>query len=123
MAEDNQQASTERFKRSCIYAIVAVVASTLAVLVLVSIGGTRTASGSAMSGLDISAYIFGLPLVAGWLIVRGIFGEWSVIHGAQIFWVWPLSVAIDSLVIFLVWEFLHRKASHDLASNSTLGLD
>ncbi len=73
MAEDNQQASTERFKRSCIYAIVAVVASTLAVLVLVSIGGTRTASGSAMSGLDISAYIFGLP----WSQAGSSFAEFS----------------------------------------------
>jgi hypothetical protein len=53
----------------------------------------------------------------------GIFGERRAVHGGKIVLVWPLSLAIDSVLIFLVWKFVHRKASRELSSKGTLGLD
>jgi len=106
---------------SFIYAILAVVASTIIVGILSSMvrpGAERPGLG----GADIATYMLGFPLAPGWLIVKGIFGEWGMVHGGQIFLTWPLSLVIDSILIFLVWEFLHRKVSSELASKDTLAL-
>jgi hypothetical protein len=111
----------KRLWRSFIYAIIAVVASTIIVGILSSIvrpGAER----QGLSGADIAVYILGFPLAPGWLIVKEIFGEWGMVHGGQIFLIWPLSLAIDSILIFLIGEFLNRKSSSELTSKDTLGL-
>src|SRR6266403_934752 len=102
-----------RFGRSFVYATVAVVVSTIIVWILSSSKNLGT-EGRGSSTVDVASDVFGLPLAPGWLIVTGIFGEWRSIHGGQIVLVWPLSLAIDSILISLIWEFLHRKASREL---------
>ena len=112
----------KRFGLSFLYAIIAVVASTVILGILSSMENPG-AERPGWKGADVATYIFGLPLAPGWLIVKEIYGEWRMVHGGQIVLIWPLSLAIDSILIFLVWEFLHRKASRELASKGTLGLD
>jgi uncharacterized SAM-binding protein YcdF (DUF218 family) len=121
MTVDEIKGWQKRLWWSFICAIIAVIASTIIVGTLSSMvkpGAER----NGLSGADIAAYILGFPLAPGWLIVKGIFGEWGMVHGGQIVLIWPLSLAIDSILIFLVWEFLHRKASSELTSKGTLGL-
>src|SRR5882724_4731734 len=104
-----------RFGWAFVYATTAVVVSTIIVWIL-SLSENPGTEGRGLRGVDVATDVLGLPLAPGWLIVNGIFGEWRAVHGGQIVLVWPLSLAIDSILIFLVWEFLHRKASRELAS-------
>jgi hypothetical protein len=119
MAEANQKTSTQRFKRSCVYATVAVIASTVAVLVLVSLENP----GRSSSRIDFAADILGFPLLPGWLVITGIFGNWGAVHGGQILLVPFVSLGIDTGLIFVVWEFFHRKASRGLDSDNTLHIN
>jgi hypothetical protein len=112
----------KRLGWSFVYATIGVVTSTIIVGILSSMENPG-AGRIGMSGAAVATYILGLPLAPGWLIVKEIFGEWRAVHGGQIVLVWPLSLAIDSILIFLVWEFLHRKASRELVSKDTLGID
>jgi len=121
MAVDDIKAWQKRLWWSFVYAIIAVAASTIIAWMLSSMAKPG-AERDGLSGADIATYILGFPLAPVWLIVKGIFGEWGAVHGGQILLVWPLSLAIDSILIFLIWEFLHRKASGELASKGTLDL-
>jgi hypothetical protein len=122
MTRDDINGWQKRFGLSFLYAVIAVVASTIIVGILSSMESPGTER-RGLSSAEVATYIFGLPLAPGWLIVKEIFGEWRMVHGGQVVLVWPLSLANDSIVIFLVWEFLHRKASRELTSKGTLGLD
>ncbi len=73
MADDNEMTSKERFRRSCIYALVAVTASSAAVLILAVLGGQATAQNSGLSITDLASYVLAVPLAPGWLMVRGMF--------------------------------------------------
>src|SRR5882672_6585958 len=106
---------------SLVYATIAVVVSTIIVSILSSSANPGT-QGAGLNGADVASYLLGLPLAPGWLIIGGIFGDWRAVHGGQIVLVWPISLAIDSILIFLIWEFLYRKASHELTSKGTLVL-
>jgi hypothetical protein len=121
MSVDHINGWKTRLFSSFIYATIALAASTVIVWILSSLAKPGVEK-HGLSSADIAAYAFGFPLATGWLIVKGIFGEWGMVHGGQIILIWPLSLAIDSILIFLVWEFLRRKASSELTSKSTLGI-
>jgi len=104
-------------------ATAAVVLSTVVVIFLSSLQGPSETQGQGTSSIDIAEYVFGFPLVTGWLIVTTLFGEWRSVHGGQIALVPVFSVVIDAVMIFLVWEFWHRKTSKELNATSSLGLD
>jgi hypothetical protein len=102
------------------YAAAAVVLSTIIVIILASVEGAME---QRSSGIDIAEYMFGFPLASGWFIVTTVFGEWRSVHGGQIALVPVFSVVVDAAIIFLVWEFWHRKTSKELKSTGTLGLN
>jgi uncharacterized membrane protein YjjB (DUF3815 family) len=114
--------STGRLKRSCFCAVVAVISSTAAVLVvgLLENQASRLSSGTAGLLLDL----LGIPLAPGWLLTRGMFeraGNLSSLN--QI--VGPalvallISVVIDTGLIFVVWE-LYQKMTRASDSDNTL---
>jgi hypothetical protein len=79
-------------------------------------GGTRV--------VEIAGAVFGSPLVGGFLFVSLVFGEWRAFHQAGILLLIPLiSVVVDGFLIFLIWEFFHRRKSGELKSESILHLD
>jgi hypothetical protein len=110
-----------RLRVSVGYALLAVFVSTIAVIGLSSLQNP-TVQPNGTTAIDISTDVLGLPLATGWLFVSAVFGEWRAVHQGQIALVPFVSVAIDSLLIFLVWEFLHRKKSRGLGSDSILHL-
>ncbi|SRR5712691_2169344 len=112
-----------RLWRSCVYSAVAVVVSTIIVIVLASLEGPAGAQQRGSSGIDIATYVFGSPLATGWFIVVMVFGDWRAVHQGQIALVPFFSVVVDTIMIFLVWEFWHRKTSKELNSTGTLGLN
>jgi len=80
---------------SMVYAIPLIVTSSLLVL---SAGWNST-----MEGFTVAA----LPLVPGWVIVSLTFGHWHAVQEAQVALIPLISLVVDGLVIFLVWEFIH----------------
>jgi hypothetical protein len=122
MAIDQIEGWQRRLGWSFVYATIAVIASSIIVWTLSSMESPG-AQGRGLSGINVATDVLGLPLAPGWVVVMGIFGERRAVHGGQIVLVWPLSLAIDSVLIFLVWKFVHRKASRELSSKGTLGLD
>jgi hypothetical protein len=65
--------STERFKRSCVYAMFAVVVSTVLILFLVLLGSRANGQNSGTGFIDVAAYVLGFPLVLGWVVSTSIF--------------------------------------------------
>jgi len=128
MASDNEMTSKERFRRSCIYALIAVTASSAALLVMAFLGGHVTAKVSGLSVTDLASYILAIPLVPGWLLIRGMFdkvGSCSSLDQilGPILLVPVISVLIDTGLIFIIWEFFHRKMSRGLGSDNILHID
>jgi hypothetical protein len=123
MSVKGQNGWQRRLVLSCTYATVAVVVSTVVVIFLSSLEGGAGTQRQGASGVDIAEYVFGFPLATGWFIVAAVFGEWRSVHGGQIALVPVFSVLIDAAIIFLVWEFWHRKTSKELNSTGTLGLN
>jgi hypothetical protein len=107
----------------CLYATLAVALSTSIVIFLASRPDPVDARGQGWSGTDIVTWVFGFPLVTGWFVVVTVFGEWRSVHQGQIALVPLLSIVIDTILVFLVWEFWHRKTSKELKSSGTLGLN
>lgn len=106
----------KRLGKSFAASTLLVVVSTIAVLVLA--GFDKQPSGNRL--LETASDVLGFPLATGWLFVETVFGEWRAVHQGQIALVPFLSIVIDALMIFLVWEFIHRKRSGDLASTDVL---
>jgi hypothetical protein len=114
----------QRFIRSCLYAIAVVVASILAVLALLFLQHP----GHLSEGfLDRATYVIGAPLGPGALVSFGIFGSMGscATNGqiAGLFLIPVFSIVIDAGLIFAVWEFLHRKKSRGLNSESFLHIN
>jgi hypothetical protein len=103
---------------SIVSAAVAVVLSAFSVLAL-SLG-----KGPPGRGIEILTDILGIPNVAGWLFISVVFGTWRAFHQAAILlWIPLVSFVTDTLVIFLIWEFLHRKKSRNLDSDGVLHIN
>ena len=119
--------SRERLRRSCIYAIAAVVGSSVCVFVIVLLGSKPATQNAETGFLDIAAYILGFPLLLGWVVSTGIFGSLgSCATPGQILGVFltpVISFPIDAGLIFATWEFFHRKASRDLESDDVLHIN
>lgn len=121
-----QMASTKRLKRSFIYAALAVIVST-ALLLIVAFLGSASLGNAGTSTIDIVSYVFGFPLLSGWLVSLTMFGmPGSCATSTQILGVFLIpfiSVPIDAGLIFLVWEFFHRKRSRGLDADRILHIN
>ena len=119
-------ASTKRLKRSFIYAALAVIVST-ALLLIVAFLGSASLGNAGTSTIDIVSYVFGFPLLSGWLVSLTMFGmPGSCATSTQILGVFLIpfiSVPIDAGLIFLVWEFFHRKRSRGLDADRILHIN
>jgi hypothetical protein len=115
MTLDVQITSTGRFKRSCVYALAAVIVSTVSVVFLMLLESNAKGQSSATWAVDAASYVLGFPLLLGWIVTSGIFGPLgSCATPTQILGVFltpVISIPIDACLIFAVWEFCHRKAS------------
>jgi hypothetical protein len=124
MTDDSRMTSMGRFKRSCVYAIVAVVASTISVFILLVWGSKTNGPNSATGIFYLASYVLGFPLALGWAVSTGIFGpRGSRATPAQVSGVFltpVISMPVDACLPFAVWEFFHRKASRGLDSGSVL---
>jgi hypothetical protein len=89
------------------------------VLALSSLQPAPTPQRQGSSGFEIAQDVVGIPLITGWLVISLIFGEWRAVHQGQTTLVPFISTVIDSLLIFAVWEFIHRKRSRELVSDVT----
>jgi len=103
--------------------MLAVFVSTIAVLALSSLQNPTDSQQSRGAGIDLLMDVLGFPLVPWWLFVSVVFGEWRAVHQGQIALVPFISVATDSLLIFMVWEFFHRKMTRGLDSDNILHIN
>jgi ABC-type uncharacterized transport system permease subunit len=115
MASDAQVTATGRLKRSCLYAIGVVVASTACVFLLLQLEPKAAGLSAGTGFFDIAAYVLGFPLFLGWIISTGIFGPLgSCATPTQMLGVFltpVISIVVDTGLLFGVWEFIHRRAS------------
>jgi len=97
--------SIGRLKRSCFCAVVAVIASTVAVLLR---GFLANHANSGDTG-DLQFYLLGIFLAPGWFLTKGLFERTSM--NQMLGWalvVPPISVVIDACLIFGIWQFYCR---------------
>jgi hypothetical protein len=128
MIDNSQMNSTERLRRSCIYAIVAVSASTAAVIGVAVLGSRNTAQNSGTNVTDVVSYVLAVPLIPGWFPIRGMFDRIGSCSSLGQFLgtalvVPMISVVIDTGLIFGVWELLHRKMTQGLESDRIFHID
>ena len=119
MTGNNQLTLRERFKRSCAYGIGCVVASTSLVLVLGFLENFVDEKSATASVIRFFLNLLGIALAPGWFLLRGMFENLrpSQLLGSALL-IPLISVAIDSVIIFGVWEFFHRKRVQGLDSDS-----
>jgi hypothetical protein len=125
MTDNSQLSAIDRLRRSCVYVLVAVGVSTLALLVVALIGSKTTPRSSGTSVIDVLSYILGFPLLLGWFLAASLFGVPGSCASAEQFFKLvvsvPLtSVVIDTGIVFSVWEFFHRKKMRGLDSDNIL---
>ena len=97
--------STGRLKRSCFCALVAVIASTVAVLLR---GVLANHANSADAG-DLQFYLLGIPLAPGWFLTRGMVERSSMNEILGWALVIPfISAVIDTGLIFGTWQLFRR---------------
>jgi len=97
--------SPGRLKRSCFCAVVAVIASTIAVLLR---GFLANHANSADPG-DLQFYFLGMPLAPGWFLTRGMIERSSMNQVLGWALIIPLiSAVIDTGLIFGTWQLFRR---------------
>jgi membrane protease YdiL (CAAX protease family) len=110
-----------RLKRSCFCAVVAVISSTAAVLLVGLLENQANSLGSGTAGLLLD--LLGIPLAPGWFLTRGMFeragnlSSLSQIVGPALLAL-LVSGVIDTGLIFVVWE-LSRKMTRASDSDNT----
>ena len=114
--------SIGRLKRSCVYAIVAVIFGTLAPLAVDSLSAPSSRVG------DLLVDLLGMPLAPGYYPLRGMFeklGSCSSVGEilGPMLLVLFVSVVIDAGLIFAVWEFVHWKANRGSRSDNLLHIN
>jgi hypothetical protein len=104
MTVTSQWTSAQRFKRSCACATAAVLASTVAVLI---VGFFANQATYPISGaIDFSINLMGMPLAPGRLLLRGGFEKLRPEQFLGSAVLIPLiSVVIGTALIFGFWEF------------------
>jgi hypothetical protein len=70
---------------------------------------------------DVASHIVGIPLGVG--LVSIFFGSWQAFHQGQIALVPPVSIVVDLLIIFVIWEFVHGRRSPKADVHTALHLD
>ncbi len=75
-----------------------VVLSTLLILII--------GSANPSEAQDVASDIVGIPLLPGVGRVSIFFGSWQAFHQGQIALVPPVSIVVDLLIIFVIWEFV-----------------
>jgi hypothetical protein len=97
--------STGPLKRSCFCAVVAVIASTVAVLLR---GFLANHANSGDAG-DLQFYLLGIPLAPGWFLTKGMFERSSMNQMLSWALVVPsISVVLDTCLIFGIWQLYCR---------------
>jgi hypothetical protein len=116
-----------RLRRSCVYALIAVVASSALILVLLLFSSKAAAQNPGVGVADVAAYILGFPLLLGWIVSTSIFGSLgSCATPAQFAGVLltpVISFPTDAALVFVVWEFFYRKMSRGLESGDVLHIN
>jgi hypothetical protein len=100
---------------SCVFGTTAVVLSTLSFLIIAS------ASPSKMQ--ELVSDVVGVPLLPGVGFVSMFWGSWQAFHQGQIALVPPVSIIVDALIIFMIWELVHRRRSPKADVHTTLNLN
>jgi hypothetical protein len=67
--------------------------------------------------------IVGIPLLPGVGFVSMFFGSWQAFHQGQIALVPPVSIVVDSLIIFAIWEFVYSRRAAKADAHTTLHLN
>jgi hypothetical protein len=93
----------------------AVVLSTLFFLIIASAGPSKAQ--------DLASDIVGIPLLPGVGFVSMFFGSWQAFHQGQIALVPPVSIVVDSLIIFAIWEFVYSRRAAKADAHTTLHLN
>jgi len=113
--------STGRLKRSCFCAVVAVIASAAAFLIVGLFENQPNGLSSGTSGLLLD--LLGIPLAPGWSLMRGMFEKTNLSSLSQILGpallVLLISVVADTGLIFVAWELVYRK----IVRRSEIGQD
>jgi|HubBroStandDraft_1064217.scaffolds.fasta_scaffold13896_3 hypothetical protein len=128
MAENYQMSPRVRARRSFIYAIVAVSASAIALVMMAILGSRAAAQDSGTSITDVVSYVLAVPLVPGCLPIRSMFNKIGsgstldqILGPALLI---PLvRVVIDAGLIFGVWGFFDRIKSRGLGADNILHID
>jgi hypothetical protein len=100
---------------SAVVGTTVVVLSTLLILII--------GSANPSEAQDVASDIVGIPLLPGVGLVSIFFGSWQAFHQGQIALVPPVSIVVDSLIIFVIWEFVHGRRSPKADVHTTLHLD
>jgi hypothetical protein len=80
-------------------------------------------SGHPSKAADIVFDVIGIPLLPGVGFVSMFWGSWQAIHQGQIVWIPPVSIVVDSLMVFGIWEFLPSRKSLEADVHTTLHLN
>ena len=108
--------STGRLKRSCLCAVVGVIASAVGVLTLGFIANKSNAAN--FGGGDLLTELVGVFLAPGWLMFHGMFERASPSQfpglAAKVLLV---SLVVDTGLVFVVWELFYKSTKHKQLSS------
>ena len=114
MSKDSQDGWSQRLIWSGVLGTATVILSTLFFLML--------ESGHPSRAEEVASYVIGVPLLPGVGFVSIFWGSWQAIHQGQIAFIPPVSILIDSAIIFAVSEFAHVARSPKPDVHSSLNL-
>jgi|SRR5580658_928604 hypothetical protein len=115
MISDSHSGWQQRIVWSCVLGTAAVVFCTLFFFFI--------EAGHPSKAMDAVSYVIGIPLLPGVGFVSVFWGSWQAVHQGQIALVPPVSVVVDSLIIFVIWEFAHHRRSPRADVRTTLNLN
>jgi hypothetical protein len=115
MISDSHNAWQQRTVWSCVLGTAAVVFSTL-LFFFIEVGHPSKA-------MDAASYVIDIPLLPGVGFASVFWGSWQAFHQGQIALVPLVSTIVNSLIIFVIWEFVHRRGSPRVDLRTTLNLN
>ena len=111
MSRGSHEGWSQRLLWSAVLGTSAVILSGLFCLLL--------SSGHPSKAANAAFYVVGMPLLPGVGFVSVFWGSWQAFHEGQIAFVPPISIIVDSAIIFAIWEFIHQRK----VSQESLGED
>ena len=115
MISDSHNGWQLRVVWSCVLGTAVVMLSTLLFFFL--------ASGHPSKAMNAASYVIGIPLLPGVGFVSVFWGSWQAFHQGQIALIPPVSIILDSLIIFGIWEFVHSRRSPKADVHTMLNLN